>query len=1372
MFRKFLITTTIGLLFFAFIAYNGWHLLKINTGIKHALIAKLKQTFGEECSVEELSLGLGSVNLKRVKLAFHNSPYEVLVEELRLGYSLQSLLKGRGELEKTAEEITLYRPLFTLLYNPEKHSETNVDLSLQLTSETEKLYRAIIKEYDFIKKITISEGEIDIFNSNSEENIRIAKQINGWAYTDDNHKVWLRLAGHIFESDEYNMVLYGQMDLNRGGVDFINVDLHDYKLTNAIHFLIPDYFDVLDGKVNGHLIVTERLTPTRGFNIEGNISLSNGQLKLNSKNTRIDIDNITIDAEVKDWNLEIKNASQIVNGSPTTLSGKIMNLIDPRFDLRLASQRLDIDQFLTRFLNKRPFQFSGISRLNLSISEAMSAPKIAGSLNADSVWFYDKNINDITVDVNFANSKLNFPLISGNVDSAKFTGLGNIDFNSADKLIDFKLNITGDFTNDLHKIGLSSADSCYGESEIIVLGPLSAPVSRGNFGLTFVRHKAPSLALQGTFIYNQQRLALNAGSDDGEFHLTISADDVFNSPQFSLQATKFEKLFIFVNNPILNFIRKRYSLNLFAENSSSNPFFAIDGYRQDNYENLFHIETDTLSKHSENWVLGDILLYPNSEKNIKGEFELVYSGKEVQLKNLYLGQWLKGNLNISKNNYTPRNGRLAISGLDLSLLFDLLGGEAEKYEGNLYGRINVNDDSGSTQYLGNFWLMDGFIRKVGPYKSELDFVADNNNIIIKKLSVDRAESANILAEGHYDFESKKIKGTVAGTNLDVSQIVKILTGSEGHVRGKAMVQISFDGILPEVPIFGDIQIHNAGILMFDFDEIIWDFGTSNQPNGSFFSRNVLNIGHTVFTRDGAFRMEGSGQLPLRNQPLLNVEMSGDGNFLVLLSDMQKFFEETRSNGHLDLRLSGHYKTPNFSGSKLTLNNGALKLTSVINRVENLAADLEVLPDDYLLHIKTLKGTIKGESVSITNTNVMEGLNHGVYEPLRIGGNDLNLGALIIQTSRRGIPLNIPGLMETGEIGWYSFSGRSPGEQFFIAGPWLRPNIRGEIRVQDANLMFPFDEGANDGNEIVLNILNNINWDVRALSSKDTRYVKEFTTGIYVNMDIDNDNSWLEFNGILKDSTFKIAGKVQSTRGEFEYIDLNFRVEKFGAEFNQTSLFPIVSGKAWTVVRDSANVPSDVYLTLYSVDDVTNQEVKKGRWDRLNIKLSSEFPGYNETQGEIMAALGYSSETVDEKAKKAVGYSTDKLIFRPLMRPLERELERKLGLDVVRFSYAITRNFLDANFNNEELSSSLALLRSSRLVLGKYLTDDIYFLYSGELKAGIDYQFQDKGVGLQHILGLEYRLNSGLLLQMEYDYNSLLETRKDDKKIWLRHSFPF
>ncbi|NIR52161.1 hypothetical protein GWO43_26525 [candidate division KSB1 bacterium] len=689
----------------------------------------------------------------------------------------------------------------------------------------------------------------------------------------------------------------------------------------------------------------------------------------------------------------------------------------------------------------------------------------------------------------------------------------------------------------------------------------------------------------------------------------------------------------------------------------------------------------------------------------------------------------------------------------------------------MYGKITVNNDTQSPEYSGHGWLLEGFFRDVGPISGELSFNTRGSLLNIKKFTLEKTESTSIVAKGQIDLATQKVDVTIAGSKVDVNDVTKIIANKDGLIRGDAIVQVGLRGALPEIPIFGDVKFHNLKILKFNFDEAIWDFGDSEHRNGSYLSKREINIGHAVFGKFDEFTLEGTGKLGFRGEEQLELELSGDGNFLSVLSDIDDFFVKTSSRGHLDLYLAGKYKKPNFTGSRFKCENGVLKLRSVTKKVENITADFEVLPEDYFLNIHELQGTIQGDSISISNSNLLTGLNHNVYEPLKVGDDDLNLGALIFKTSPNGIQLNIPGLMEKGEIGRFSLHGRSEKESFFVAGPWQRPYVRGEIHVQNANLIFPFEGGGDNENSVAMNILNNINWDVAALPGKDTRYVKQFPAGIYVNMEIDKESSNLEFSGVLEDSTFRINGDVQSTRGDFEYVDLNFRVQKFGANFDHSSLYPVLHGKAWTVLRDTTGTPNDVYLELYTVDDLTNQEFRQGRWNRVKIKLSSEYPGYEETQADIMETLGYSSETVEEQATKAVGYSTDKFIFRPLMRPLERELEQTFGLDVVRFSYAITRNFLDANFNNEQLSSSLELLRSSRVSLGKYLTEDLYFLYTGELKTGIDYQFQDKGVGLQHVLGLEYRLNSKWLLQMEYDYNTLLETHKDDKKIWLRHSFP-
>ncbi|MFQ5864313.1 MAG: translocation/assembly module TamB domain-containing protein [bacterium] len=1370
MIRKAFLTAILSIVFLAVMVFYGWKLFKVNEGIKKFVISKLRSAIGEQCTIERLRFGLGTVDLEGVELAFQDSPYEVWIEALRFGYSIGSLLKGEVNLEKTAEEITLYKPRLTLLYNPKKYPGPNVDLSLELSNDAEKGYKTIIKEYDFIKRITISEGEIVLLDSVSSKETRVAKQINGWAYTDDKSRVWLRLAGHIFETEEYNMVLYGQLDLNQGGLDIINVDLHDYKIGNEIPFLLPNYFEVLDGVMNGHITLTERLRPNRGFDIAGTVSLRDGRLKLVSEN--LYIEDIYLDAELKNWNLEINRAFQTINGSPTELEGKIRNFLEPEFDLHLTSKHMDVEKFLSQFLSEKVLPFKGITTVDVTISDAISSPIIQGRIKSDSLGFFNQYLRDLEVDLDFKGFSLNFQDISGYLQGASLSGKGNVNFNVPEKWLNFNLAGSGDFTEDLHSLGLTSTDRCIGNFELEVLGSLMNPVSNGEFELHFSKETYESLTLEGTFRYSQGSFNLNSTSKNNDFHLTAFADSVFANPYFDLEATNFENLFVFVNDPKVEFIRNRYNLNMVANGDKNNFNLVIDGYRRDNYEKLFQIVTNNQLSKGNNLLEGEIVLFPNSPQNIEGDFELDVSKDHFRLRRFDLGDWIHGSFDFTNASDSPSHGKLSISGLKLSMLHSLLGTRTSKYDGNVYGQIVIRGDTEKPEYSGNLWLLDAFWEDIGPLKGELTFVADATRIEIKTLSLDKLEKPILRAGGSYDLKTKEVDAAIAGSDVNVSEVLKLLTGSEHIAEGQAVIQIRLKGKAPKVPIYGEIKVHNAKILMFEFHEAILDFGDENHENGSYLSTRALNVGNAVLKKDNEFVLQGTAQLPYSGDHAMNVQLSGDGNFLSLVSDIDDFFIDSSSQGHLDLHITGNYSRPKFMGSQFIFGQGALKLDGVAKNIDNLEGEFVVLHEDYFLDIKRLQGTIQGEPFSISNTNSLESMNHGVYEPLRIAGDELNLGALILETSPNGVPLNIPGLMEKGELGWFSFVGRSAGEAFVVAGPWERPLVRGEARIRNANLTYPF-EGGSDGEEsLVEHIMNNLNWDIRAVSEKDTRYVKQFPTAIYVNVEVDRENSALEFTGVLRDSTFRIVGNVESTRGAFEYFDLNFRVEKFGAEFNRNSLDPLVYGKAWTVVRDTSNTPRDVYLTLYTVDDITHQEIATGRWDRIKIKLSSEYPSFEETQGQIMAALGYSSENLDEQATKAFGSSTDNFIFRPMMRPLERQLERTLGLDVVRFSYAITRNFLDANFSNEELRSSLEFLKSSRVILGKYLTGDLYLLYTGELEAGIDYQFQDKGVGLHHIVGIEYRLNPRWLLQMEYDYNTLLETHKEDKKIWLRHSFPF
>jgi len=1008
----------------------------------------------------------------------------------------------------------------------------------------------------------------------------------------------------------------------------------------------------------------------------------------------------------------------------------------------------------------------GITSLDLSIQDVASHPKISGSFASDTLQVYGQKVSDLSVGLTFEKLVLKLAEIKATLGGAMLTGAGSVDLFSPEKMLNFDLGVTGSFHDQLQRFGLLAGNTSHGNARVKIFGPIRNPVSTGELSLSVNDGEEQQIDLDGSFRFSQDRLVWDVSSPEHALQINGAVDSVSSNSHYNIDATNTEVLLGLSDNPVLTFLAKRFNLNLSAAGSREGVQLSIDGYNDQSFEKIFSLTTASQQGPDMSVGTGTIILLPNRSESHRGTFESRRTADGSIVTDLGIESWLTGHFEVDSVGI-PR-GRVAISKLDASLLSRLTGAKEGRYRGNLYGQLTVGDEADSNDYAGNFWLLDGFLGDVGPLKGQVEFESENAMLKVNKFSVQdaRTDSLSLIGEGTFDFRTNEINAGLAGSNVNVKEVLGLLTSSTNVASGDAMIQVTLQGRLPEVPIYGSVVVHNAKVLMLDFDEIRLNFGNKE----SSLSRDFLKIGNVELQKGDDFVLKGKADLPFNGRASLALDLSGEGNFLAVLPDMAAVFQKSRSEGHLDLKLTGPYNKPDFTGSHLSVRNGELELSSVASKIDNIDAEMEVLQDDYFLHIENLMCTIDGHSLQISNTNDLSTIGPGTYEALRLAGDDLSLGALLLSTGKGGVPLHIPGLMEPGEIGRYDLSGHADSETFFIAGPWRRPFVRGTVGVRNANLMFPFDDNSG-GNPLVRNVMNNIDWNLTAFSEKDTRYARQFPAGIFVDMEVDKENSKLEFRGVLKDSTFTIGGKVESNRGEIEYLDLNFRVEKVGAEFDQSSYYPNVYGRAWTVVRDTSNTPSDVYLTLVTVDDA-GQEVGRGRWDRINVKLSSEHPTYDESQSDIMATLGYSSDNIDEQARRALGSSTDNFLFRPLLRPIERQLERKLRLDVVRFSYAIAQNFLDSNFSNDQLSTSLALLRSSRLVLGKYLTENMYLLYSGELKAGIDYQFQDKGVGLQHVVGLEYRLTKKLLLQMEYDYNSLLEAHKDDKKVWLRHSFPF
>ena len=95
--------------------------------------------------------------------------------------------------------------------------------------------------------------------------------------------------------------------------------------------------------------------------------------------------------------------------------------------------------------------------------------------------------------------------------------------------------------------------------------------------------------------------------------------------------------------------------------------------------------------------------------------------------------------------------------------------------------------------------------------------------------------------------------------MRVADILNLLSRTKDVAQGDAMIQISLKGKLPKVSIYGNAMVHNAKILMFDFDEANLDFGDEFENKGSYFSDGVLHIAQAELRKNDEFVLRGSAQ---------------------------------------------------------------------------------------------------------------------------------------------------------------------------------------------------------------------------------------------------------------------------------------------------------------------------------------------------------------------------------------------------------------------------------------------------------------------------------------------------------------------------------
>jgi len=1361
-----------------FIGVESWKLLKANEKLKTVIIYELKPILGSQLHISRVHVGFGNIHLHNVRVPVPGQNMHVQIKDLRIGYNFLNLLVRGFSPQYISQDALFIEP--KIYIQAAERNSVAADTSTTLLSgrDSHELANGAIPLFNFFQYISLIRGSI-FYDINDSTHVVLAHSLQGGISRRAGDSLYVTLSGAFFQSKENNIYIEGHSSGAISEFSLIDLSLQNYSLTQGLPFPSPKWLNMTTGSISANFQITfDEGEQRHVFDGGGEILDAGGDI-LNGQFT---LEKMDCQFSVERNRLIIHSAQQLINQSPVSITGAIHSFSDPIFDLEIHSESLAVAHFAHLAGKTLADKMRGLCTLQAHIEGPLDTLTTHGRLFSPHLEMNTTSLENFDALFKYESGILTVPKWSVNIWDHQFMGESIIDLNPSRKTL--AAQVRGNASLSPRKwfgLGIDSSLVVKSEMNISVSGPMNQLSTRGDCRLIFPSFAQDSLIYNYSFDLLGKKLDVNSVRTTELPYVTMNLDWAQKPTHLSLHAEQSEKLapILWPDSP-LNQRLKAFSCTiqvsgaiqeLIAETTIRKP-------AEDAIDNQVCFALFSLKRNDKGFQAdGQFTLYPSSDLAMRGEVKLEKTKQLIHIKRFDIENQLTSSASIDLDDQEVK-GTLECVKLDLGRIS---GKQDSLVSGSLDAAFKWGGKLTSPQLYGSLSVDHFLYQGLGPYQLVMDCDYDSNRFELGRFLINKGQTTLLYAKGQFDAETDKLDFTVKGAGFDASSIYRV-AGKDTVITGESLVNLTVQGRLAAPEFRGVVAVKNGRLFRVPFDQMELHLGSKDSPASE---PAKLNIDSFRLVRQGEFEILASGYYPLSPQDSLFLNIDGSGNFLKILNDFVKFFVEPSSFCSFTGRLRGTPLNPQVAAAHLTIRDANMKFASVVPEISQVNGEVTFSPIDQFLQVVNLEGKMGGKPFRIHSESPNKIVSKKPIESLTLADFGLNVGVLVLETSEEGVPLNFIGLMEPNKFGNLELIGREPGEKFYFAGLPDGFTLRGTVNLHDADIMYPFYESGKRPGSKILEFLENLTWDIDVIPAKNNSFVRSFPGAIdqvYVNLKIDEQFGHLDFSGRIADESFRINGLVRSTKGIIQYLDMNFRVERVGIEFDRGSLIPVAYGQARTTVTDSLGISSNVILSLQTVDntmdkkevdDIVRQEEGRARFDRIRFKLSCDNPAIGNNEAQIMASLGYSGNDIKNSAIQAIGYSTDNLIFRPLFRPVERELENTFGLDYVRFSSQLTKNIIYFNLNNNiDLNNRLALLESTRLILGKYLSNRLFLQYTGQIESGVGYRYKEKELGFRHTLGLEYQINPQVLVELEYDYDSLMLYNRNDKRILVRHWFPF
>jgi len=1336
--------------------YFGMRVMRANERIRLLLLDRIKPYLSDTSNIESVSMSLNSLHLKGIKLSPKDHSFSIEIDDVRLGYRLWNLVVYGFVPHKMTHQLVVDHPVISIL-NPVFNTVTSLDSTGNID------FQNWMQEFESVQRITVLNAEINMVDSMSHS-VRMAHSLNGWFESNPVDSAVVRLAGNLFESQEENLILRGAINLLKARPVRMTALIEEFNPVSGLPFLIPDFIEVTQGKVKGEIYFNPKEKAT-GF-----LDISDAQLAF--RNAELHFTDVNLRGQFKGTDLEIQGTVRRFNDSPLALKGSILEILRPRLNIRVNSQNMDVQAFFQRLIPDSRLPIHGNVNLDLHATGAMNNPLVRGSVKSSNLNVYRLPIQRFQATLGLRDSVITVFGQGANRDNFQLDLQGLIDFSDSTEATSLTMNMKGDLSSILPEWSRKRVQGINGNLNTQIDGKLRSLNGSIQGRLSLASVDGDSLRLYPDLLYQNKRLEIQIQSGGNSFIAGRIQSPFYDTVEWNLIADGIQNLIHPFLGPSLQSSTDHLRLSAQFEGSPETwKFFTYGSFSENLAVNHFQLNVFPMSVKKSNTFLLEGEYTGQDSSKIPLDAELTWFDDKIQLKTFNAGDYLSASGQFPLMKDGDISGQFKLQTVDLEKFhgpFPMV----RPFSGQIQGSGKIKGARSAYNMDLNINLKNGRFHDIGLYQGEFDYKREDAKFSSCGFHIARNDS--LLMKGDIQTSGlDSLVGHLFSNQVDWGFFLGSLMG-KSPIQGKGRIALDIKGHYSSPEIQGSLNLLDGAFSGIHFQKFLTEF--QHTFENSTLGGGLLHLKTCEIERADGLKMTAQGNIPYGMAEDVDLSIHAKGNILGLLPELSSTFKKGSGSGEANLRWGGRPGEWALGDSYIHFDDAKLELNTFVKKIKKIRGDFVLRTNDRFLEIRNFEGEINGGRFRLTNRYTEDDMNH--YVPLMIDKLKIHLGVLQLLAPGKGIRVNLPGLMEKGDQGWIAFRGLNSDTTLVIAGPGEHPLVRGTLLLNNVRLTYPLLKLGNSdgGQDPLIPLLQKIYWDLDVRPVKDVYYVRTIESplgNVYTDLQLKDGVGGLRIQGIINERSLRVSGNLESTEGSIDALDHYFRVDRIVFDYPLGASDPLISGRAYTTVIDSMGIPSTIWMTLQSTDENTGIEKSGGPWKKIHFRFSSDNPNIGRTEADLMAALGYSSSDMKERAYDALGMRVDNLVFRPIFRPLERGLRRHLGFDVVRLTSRLSRNLVEMQTINPNAIDPRLLLRSTRLTLGKYLFPGMFVTYSGQVHKGVGFQYQTHGLGFRHALILEYTIQPDLFLEMEYTYDSkLLWDRREDKRIWIRHVFPF